>query len=130
MPLRWKPWLLTLLFANMILPWFYISRLEAQVILGVALLNGATFVVLTAISGFTRLIWLAHVYWIPLVYFLWSRLDRIPCDDIYGFWIRAVIVVNALALVHDATNVIRYLAGDRSEMVAGLGDDGREPKQD
>jgi hypothetical protein len=120
MPVRWKPWLLSLLLANMIVPLFYLTRLEAQVVLGVALLGGATFVVLTAFTGFSRLLGLAHLWWIPLILFLLNRLAPYPVTTAYGFWLRAVIVLDAGSLILDAANVVRYLRGDRQEMVAGL----------
>jgi len=120
MPLAWKPWLISLLAANMIAPLFWLDRLEAQVVFGVALLNATTFVILTAISGFSRLLGLAHIYWIPLIFFLWMRLDLFPSETAYGFWIRAVIVLDAGSVVLDAANVFRYFRGEREEMVKGL----------
>lgn len=120
MPLAWKPWLISLLAANMIVPLFWINRIEAQVVFGVALLNATTFVILTAISGFSRLLGLAHVYWIPLICFLCLRLELYSADTAYGVWIRAVIVLNAGSLVLDAANVIRFFRGDHEEMVTGL----------
>ena len=120
MPVRWKPWLISLLAANMIVPLFYITRLEAKVVLGVALLGGATFVVLTAFTGFSRLLGLAHFWWIPLVFFLSNRLDSYPATTAYGIWLRAVIVLDTGSLILDLANVVRYLRGDRNEMVAGL----------
>ena len=120
MPVRWKPWLISLLAANMIVPLFYITRLEAKVVLGVALLGGATFVVLTAFTGFSRLLGLAHFWWIPLVVFLSNRLDSYPATTAYGIWLRAVIVLDTGSLILDLANVVRYLRGDRNEMVAGL----------
>ena len=120
MPVRWKPWLISLLAANMIVPLFYITRLEAEVVLGVALLGGATFVVLTAFTGFSRLLGLAHFWWIPLVVFLSNRLDSYPATTAYGIWLRAVIVLDTGSLILDLANVVRYLRGDRNEMVVGL----------
>lgn len=122
MPIRWKPWLILLLVANMIAPLFILHRWEAQVVFGVALLNGATFVVLTAISGFSRLLGLGHIFWFPLIFFLWTRLAQHPIQTPVGVWIRAVIVLNAGSLVLDAANVVRYIAGDRGEMITGLSD--------
>ena len=120
MPVRWKPWLISLLAANMIVPLLFITRLEAQVVLGVALLGGATFVVLTAFTGFSRLLGLAHLWWIPLIVFLLYRLDPYPATTAYGIWLRAVIVLDTGSLVLDVANVVRYLRGDRQEMVASL----------
>lgn len=120
MPLAWKPWLVSLLVANMIAPLLWMDRLEAQVVFGVALVNAATFVILTSLCGFSRLLGLAHIYWIPLVIFLWQRLELFPPDTAYGFWIRAVMVLDAGSVVLDASNVIRYVRGERDEIVAGL----------
>ncbi len=51
---------------------------------------------------------------------LWTQLQQIPTGDFFGIWIRVLMVVNALSLVLDATDVTRYLAGDREETVKGL----------
>ncbi len=120
MPVRWKPWLLSLLAANMIMPLFFITRLEAQVVLGTALLGGATFVALTAYTGFSRLLGLAHLWWIPMIIFLLCRIEPYPASTAYGFWLRAVILLDSGSLVLDVANVVRYLRGDRQEMVSGL----------
>lgn len=120
MPLSWKPWLFSLLGANMIAPLFWFDRFEAKVVFCVALLNFVTFVFLTAVSGFSRLLGLAHVYWIPLVCFLWMRLDMFPVSTAYGFWIRTVIVLNTGSVILDAANVFRYIRGERQELVKGL----------
>ena len=120
MPLAWKPWLLLLLAANMIVPLLFITRTEAQVVFGTALAGGALFSLLTALAGFTRLICLAHIVWVPLVVYLALRLPEFPPHDAYGVWIRAVIALNLGSLVLDTINVVRYLRGDRAEMVEGL----------
>ena len=120
MPLAWKPWLISLLIVNMVVPFLWMNRLEAQVVFGVALLNYLTFVILTGISGFSRLLGLGHVYWIPLICFLWTRLDIFPPDTIYGLWIRIVIVLDMGSVILDASNVIRYCRGEHEEMVQGL----------
>jgi hypothetical protein len=120
MPISWKPWLITLLVANMIVPWFWMDRLEAQVVFGVALLNYFSFVILTGVSGFSRLLGLGHIYWIPLIWFLCLRLELFPANTAFGLWIRAVIILDAGCLLLDAANVIRYVRGDHEEMVQGL----------
>jgi hypothetical protein len=120
MPIAWKPWLISLLVANMVVPLFWLNQLEAQVVFGVALLNYLTFIVLTGLSGFSRLLGLGHIYWIPLICFLWLRMDMFPADTSYGIWIRIVIVLDAGSVLLDAANVIRYCRGDREEMVQGL----------
>ncbi len=120
MPLQWRLWLMLLVTANMVVPLFYLDRLEAQVVLAAILASLVLFTILTALAGFTRLLGLGHGPWVPLIWFLWTRLGDIPPDGFYGIWIRAVIALNAASLLIDAVDVMRYLAGDRKETVEGL----------
>ena len=120
MLLPWKFWLMSLVAINMIIPLFFLDRLESQVVVGTIVASMILMTALTGLSGFGRLLGLGHVLWIPLLYFLWTRLDQIPADDFFGIWIRVLMVLNATSLVIDATDVIRYLAGDREETVKGL----------
>ena len=79
-----------------------------------------SMILLTGISGFSRLLGLGHIFWFPLLCFLWVRLDLHPAGEFFSLWIRAVIVLNAISLVIDVVDVIRYIGGDREETVPGL----------
>ena len=124
LPRGWRPFLICLLTANMIAPLFAIGRIECQIVLGVALLNGAAFVVLTAYSGFSRLLGFGHISWIPLVFFLVWRLDDLPTETTLDFvhrtWMLVVITLNSVSLVFDTWNVVQYFRGDHDELVSGL----------
>ncbi len=117
---HWRLWLALLITANLIVPLFFIGRLEAQVVIGALLGSMVLMTILTGLTGFTRLLGLGHVFWIPLLYFLWTRLDQIPADSAFGVWIRVLMTLNAMSLVIDAVDVAGYIAGDREETVAGL----------
>ncbi len=119
-PIHVKLWLLLLLAANLIVPLFYLQRLESQVVLTVFLASFAFTVVITAYAGYSRLLGLGHVFWFPLLYFLWTRLDQSPEGDFFGLWIRALMVLNATSLIIDVVDVVRYIAGDRQETVPNL----------
>jgi uncharacterized membrane protein len=120
MPWYWRPFLIALFIANLVIPLVFITQPEARVVLLTTIANSALFTVLTAAQGFTRLLSLAHLPWIPLIYYLWTRRADLPADDVYGIWLRTLIVLNAVSLVIDTVNVVRYLAGDRKELVEGL----------
>ncbi len=120
MPVPWQLWLLLLIGINLIVPLFFLDRLEARVVIGAFLLSFVMMTALTGLVGFTRLLGLGHVFWIPLVVFLWTRLEQIPAEGVFGLWIRALIAINVLSLVIDTVEVIRYIAGDREETVQGL----------
>ena len=120
MPVHWQLWLLLLVSMNLVVPLFFLGRIEALLVVGALLLSMALMVVLTGRFGFTRILGLGHILWVPLLVFLSTRLDAIPPDDVYGLWIRALITLNALSLVIDALDLIRYIVGDRAETIAGL----------
>ncbi len=119
-PIYVRLWLMLLIFSNLVVPLFYLRRVEAQVVLGAFLASVILMTALTGLSGFTRLIGLGHIFWLPLLYFLWTRLDQIPSDEVFGGWIRVLIGLNAISLVIDGVDVLRYIAGDRAETVKGL----------
>jgi hypothetical protein len=115
-----KLWLLVLVAANSVVPLFFLQHIEAQLVLGTMFVGTTFMLLLTAQFGFTRLLGLGHILWIPLVGWLAFRLGQIPADDAFGMWIRGVMLLNGLSLVIDITDVVRYAAGDREELVAGL----------
>ncbi len=120
MPFYWQPWLLLLVTVNVVIPLFFMGRFEAQMVLGAMVVNIILMTLLTGLTGFSRLVGLGHYPWFPLLFFLWTQLDRIPADDFFGIWIRVLMVLNALSLVLDTVDAARYVAGDREETVQGL----------
>jgi hypothetical protein len=120
LPAAVRVWLILLVAANMVVPLFLLGRPEARVVLILFMASAMLMTLLTGLVGFTRLLGLGHILWIPLVYYLWTQLDAIPANDFTGYWIRAIMLLNGISLVLDAADVIRYVAGDRAEMVEEL----------
>ena len=119
-PIHWRLWLALLVIVNFVIPLFFLNRLEAQVVAGTLIASVILMTGLTALSGFTRLLGLGHILWIPLLYFLWMRLEQNPVDDLFGLWLRVLMIINAASLIIDVIDVGRYIAGDRSETVEAL----------
>ena len=67
MPVRWRLWLALLITANLIVPVFFIGHVEAQVVVAALLGSMVLMTVLTRLTGFTRLLGLGHIFWIPLL---------------------------------------------------------------
>ncbi len=120
MPPLWQAWLLALISANLIAPLFFLGRLEAQVVIAALVLSMVLMTILTGRFGFSRILGLGHIWWVPLLGFLWSRLVDVPPNDAFGLWLRAVMVLNATSLVIDTVDVVRFLVGERAETVDGL----------
>ncbi len=119
-PLHVRLWLMLLVAANLAAPLFFFQRSEARVVLAAFAASAALMTVLTARSGFSRLLSAGHIFWIPMIGWLWGRLDQIPADDVFGIWIRVLMMLNSISLVLDTIEVVRYIAGDREEIVEGL----------
>ncbi len=115
-----KIWLLVMVSANAVAPLFFLQHIEAQMVIGAIIVGAMLMSLLTARFGFSRILGLGHMLWIPLVGWLAFRLGQIPADDAFGMWIRGVMLLNTVSLVIDGVDVFRYAAGDRQELVAGL----------
>ncbi len=115
-PASVQAWLLLLIAVNLVVPLFFLGHLEAQVAVIVMLISMLLMIGLTALTGFTRLLGLGHIPWVPMVVWLWTRLDQLPADEFFGVWVRVLILLNTISLVIDTVDVVRYAAGDRSDM--------------
>ncbi len=120
MPTPWKLWLLALVTLNLAIPLGFASRPEAQATVVALFASMAFMTLLTGRFGFTRILGLGHLPWIPLVAYLATRLEQAPADEPFGIWLRAVIALDVVSLLVDTVDVGRYLAGDRAESVEGL----------
>jgi hypothetical protein len=118
MPIPWQVWLGVLILANMVVPFFFIHTLEAQVVLATAIVGLVIMSVIFSGKGFVRLLGIWHIGWLPLVFWLWTRLDHAPADSIFGYWLMAVVVLNSLSLFIDTIVVLRYVKGERRPVFA------------
>ena len=116
MPPGVKVWLLALIAANMIVPAFFIATREAKIVILTMLGSMMLMTALTAWGGFTRLLGLGHILWIPLLVYLWRSLQGYPIDTGMGLWLRVLMVLNTISLGIDTVDIVRYLRGDRGEL--------------
>ncbi len=120
MPLHLQLWVGMLIGANLVAPLFFLEHFEARVTLLAGLLGMALMTALTGRFGFSRIVGLGHVAWLPLLAFLVGSLAVVPATAGFGLWLRTVIVLDAISLAIDAVDVVRFLRGDRAETVPGL----------
>ncbi len=109
----WVGWIMLLIMVNMVIPLFYLGTVEGKVVLGAfvfaALHQGWIF----SRKAFVRLLGIGHIVWVPMVAWLWTRLDVAPAGSLFRYWLLATIVLVSLSLLIDAVDVIRYLRGER-----------------
>ena len=117
MPKPWVAWLAVLILVNLAGGLYYFGSLEGKLV--VAAFFGA-IIVMEAIfkaKGFVRLLGLGHIFWVPLVPWLWMRYADAPADGGFRAWLVAVMLMNTLSLIIDAINVVRYARGERAPTI-------------
>ena len=114
MPKPWQMWLGILIAANILVPLFYLHTLEGKVILASIIVGMMIMTAIFKAKGFVRLLGIGHIAWLPLVPWLWTRLDDAPAESIFGYWLMAVMVLNSLSLIIDTVDLIRYIRGERA----------------
>ena len=118
MPMPWPVWLGLLVAVNVAGPIYFFEALEAKVVLGAFLAGAALMAAIFASKGFVRLLGIGHIFWVPMVPWLWARLDQVGPGDLLGYWMIAVMALNSLALIIDAIDVLRYVRGEREPYIA------------
>ena len=109
---QWVVFVHALLAVNMIGPLFFWSAPEAKVVFAVMVGNAILMVALHAKFGFVRLLSIGHFLWVPMVPWLWLRLDAAIPGSAFATWLFLVIVLDSLSLVIDFVDVMRYLSGE------------------
>ena len=92
-------WISLLLLVSMAVPLIVISTLEGQLVLAAMMLGAPPQVAIFGSRGCVRLVGIGHIYWVPLLPWLWTRLDRSLPLEPFTIWMAAVIVLNGASLV-------------------------------
>ncbi len=117
MPTHWQVWLGVLVTVNMVVPFFFIHTREAQVVLATAIAGLVIMSVIFSMKGFVRLMGIGHIGWLPLVFWLATKLEHAPADSTFGYWLMAVIVLDSLSVFIDTIDVLRYVKGERAPVL-------------
>ncbi|MCF8719611.1 hypothetical protein [Nitrospina gracilis] len=117
----WQVWVLLLMALNFAGPLFYFDRIEAIYTFWAGMLGAGIGLTLISFQGVTRLAGIMHAPWFCLLYYLWGRLPGLDLQTPFGLWLAAVMVCNAVSLVIDTVDVIRYLRGERAPLIDSTG---------
>ena len=109
----WQCWLFLLMTVNFFIPAYFYSYLEAQLTIAAFFAGGMIGIILFKIQGFTRLLGLMHILWVPLAIYLAGKLDIYSSSQFIGLWIRGLLVLNGISLLIDFVDVMRYVRGER-----------------
>ena len=121
MKMPWPLWLGLLVALNASGAIYFFGAIEAKVVLAAFIAGMLTMTAIFGAKGFVRLLGIGHIFWLPLLPWLVTRLESIGLDSPLGYWIVAVIVVDGISLVIDAVDVFRYLRGEREPYLPAPG---------
>jgi len=113
----WIPiWVFFLVLVNVASVGFWQYPL-AKVIVITFMLNSTLMMGLYSWFGFERILGLGHVFWIPLLVYLFTQIPSIPG----GFQIYLVVlsISIAISLAFDIVDVWRYFAARRNSRANG-----------
>jgi hypothetical protein len=113
LPKPWLGWMGLLVAVNMVIPLYYIHTREAKVVLIAAMFGLMIMTAIFGAKGFVRLLGIGHIAWVPMIPWLWTRLDFTSFGSFFGYWLIAVIVLDSLSLIFDAVDILRYIRGER-----------------
>ncbi len=117
LPMPWPVWLGLLVAVNVAGPIYFFEAFEAKVVLAAFLASAALMTAIFAAKGFVRLLGIGHIFWIPMVPWLWTRFDQVEPGKLFEYWMIAVVALNGISLIIDAIDVLRYARGDREPYV-------------
>ena len=118
LPMPWPQWLGLLFVVNIGGSIYFFEALEGKVVLVVFLAGAVFMMAIFARMGFVRLLGIGHILWVPMIPWLWSRLDQVGPSDPLGYWITAVMILDGISVIIDVIDVFRYLRGERQPYVA------------
>ncbi len=117
LPISWQLWLGLLVAANFAAPIYFLDALEAKVVLAAFIASVALMTAIFAAKGFVRLLGIGHIFWVPMVPWLWARMDQVEPGSPIGYWIVSVVALNVISLIIDTVDVVRYVRGDRKPYI-------------
>lgn len=109
-PRLWCIWLVGVNVACL----YFITHVEAQVVLAVTAVAVATQTLIYQRIGFTRILGSTHALWIPMFAWMATRLDTIMSDPALADWLALLLVTNIVSLVVDTIDAVRFWRGERA----------------
>lgn len=114
----WPFWVTILMGLNMVGPLFFIHTLEAKAVLVSTMAGAMLMMFIFSRFGFIRLMGLGHIFWIPLVIWLGTKIPEYNFDTPFGIWLGYMLCANSISLAIDILDVALYIKGDREPMSA------------
>ncbi len=109
-PRLWCVWLVGVNLACL----YFITHIEAQVVLAVTAVAVVSQTLIYQRIGFTRILGATHVLWLPMFAWMATRIDTILADQALANWLALLFATNMVSIVVDTVDAVRFLRGERA----------------
>ena len=109
-PRLWNLWLVGINAACLL----FISHVEAQVLLAVTGMAVTAQTLIYGRIGFTRILGVVHVMWVPMFVWMATRLELISGNPAFAHWLLIVFFTNMISMIVDTIDITRFLRGERN----------------
>ncbi len=109
-PRLWGVWLVGVNVACL----YFITHIEAQVVLAVTAVAVVAQTLIYQRTGFTRILGSTHVLWVPMFAWMATRIDTIIGEPALAAWLLVLFATNMVSLVVDTIDAVRFLRGERA----------------
>ena len=110
LPRVWCVWLVAVNGASLA----FLPAIEAQVVLLVTAVAVAMQAMIYGRIGFTRILGIVHLMWIPMFVWMVSRGEDIAAQPALAAWVLTLLATNLISMVIDAVDVTRFVRGERT----------------
>ncbi len=117
LPKPWQAWMVLLVSANIVTPFFFLGTPEAIVVLVAAIVGLLIMTALFAKFGYVRLLGIGHFPWLFTVPWLGLQLGQTIASGPFYYWLLSVIALDSISLAIDAVDVGRYWMGERQPTI-------------
>ena len=108
-PRIWAVLLITVNAASV----FFLDTRYGQIALAAILFGVMTMIAIHTRLGFVRLLGVGHVFWIPMLIWIAVDIPKLEPGSVLIYWLISLVVFNAISLVIDCVDIVRYLRGER-----------------
>lgn len=109
-PRLWCVWLVGVNVACLL----FITHIEAQVVLAMTAIAVAGQTLIYQRIGFTRILGMTHILWIPMFAWMAMRIDTIMEEPSLAIWLVLLFATNLVSYVVDTVDAFRFLRGERA----------------
>jgi len=107
----WKLWIYTMVLINGVIPLFFLPKFTSIIVLVSAVSGFFSGLVLTHALGYSKILGLMHLPWIPMVsfQFYYFYKQKFKAKSLHDYWLILSLTISLLSLLMDFYDICEYI---------------------